>query len=683
MAMRECDLIMKGGITSGVVYPGAIHAIAETYRLRSIGGSSAGAIAAAFAAAAEYRRQRNGGMRGFEQIRTAGEELANGLEALFQPAPALRPLFQLLQAVISKEARSGHLVRALLRAVVKAFWPYWLGGVLLAAIGLAWGAVAEGVWFAILALVCGLLLAVGSVLGRAIWLVFKELPRHDFGLCSGLGEKGLRFQGERKLALCEWIADRIDEIAGNLDADGKPGKPLTIGELKDCKIEIAAMTTDLSSGRPYQLPLKTKVHYFSRAEFERLFPQRIVDYLCEVGVERQPMVEDPPDLPRDLHQLPYGGDFPVLLVARMSLSFPGLIRAVPLWRVDYGLKRLEFAPMRRCLFSDGGISSNFPIHFFDSPLPSRPTFGIALESFDCLRHTRTGTAEEKERQRAKAAAARDRCRRAADEDGCKSEAKGEPWPETKDEPCKEEFGRSTPCGDQCCIEERVHLPTRRSSNVAGLPIRDIDGIGGFLFAILNTAKDWQDRLQSLLLGYAERIVRIRLRDEAEGGLNLNMSKCTIQQLLDYGTEAGGRIVAEFDMTQHRFDRALVTLPAMAKALARYADGYEASPEDKDGGTPTYEWVLTEFDSSRYGGKRLEAWRKGPLPDLAQKLATLGADMRAFDDGQKSIRDGGPTGVDADFRLVASADRVPHDAEPKAGGGSSGSAGTDGAAPAEA
>jgi hypothetical protein len=32
-------------------------------------------------------------------------------------------------------------------------------------------------------------------------------------------------------------------------------------------------------------------------------------------------------------------------------------------------------------FSDGGISSNFPIHFFDSWLPAHPTFGIDLQEF--------------------------------------------------------------------------------------------------------------------------------------------------------------------------------------------------------------------------------------------------------------------------------------------------------------
>jgi predicted acylesterase/phospholipase RssA len=31
-------------------------------------------------------------------------------------------------------------------------------------------------------------------------------------------------------------------------------------------------------------------------------------------------------------------------------------------------------------FSDGGIASNFPIHFFDAWLPRRPTFGVNLVS---------------------------------------------------------------------------------------------------------------------------------------------------------------------------------------------------------------------------------------------------------------------------------------------------------------
>jgi Patatin-like phospholipase len=49
----ECDIVMKGGITSGVIYPLAVCELAKTYRLHSLGGASAGAIAAAAAAAAE------------------------------------------------------------------------------------------------------------------------------------------------------------------------------------------------------------------------------------------------------------------------------------------------------------------------------------------------------------------------------------------------------------------------------------------------------------------------------------------------------------------------------------------------------------------------------------------------------------------------------------------------------
>jgi len=53
---KKCDLIMKGGVTSGVVYPRAITELSKYYQFSSIGGTSAGAIAASIAAAAEYAR---------------------------------------------------------------------------------------------------------------------------------------------------------------------------------------------------------------------------------------------------------------------------------------------------------------------------------------------------------------------------------------------------------------------------------------------------------------------------------------------------------------------------------------------------------------------------------------------------------------------------------------------------
>ena len=65
-----------------------------------------------------------------------------------------------------------------------------------------------------------------------------------------------------------------------------------------------------------------------------------------------------------------------MLAARISLSFPGLISAIPLYAVDTSRKNPADRKAVRCWFSDGGITSNFPIHFFDSLWPRRPTFAL-------------------------------------------------------------------------------------------------------------------------------------------------------------------------------------------------------------------------------------------------------------------------------------------------------------------
>ncbi|MBB3037222.1 patatin-like phospholipase family protein [Hoyosella altamirensis] len=54
----SADITMKGGTTSGIVYPLAVCEVARSFRLRNVGGASAGAIAAAAAAAAELGRIR-------------------------------------------------------------------------------------------------------------------------------------------------------------------------------------------------------------------------------------------------------------------------------------------------------------------------------------------------------------------------------------------------------------------------------------------------------------------------------------------------------------------------------------------------------------------------------------------------------------------------------------------------
>lgn len=94
---QSCDLIMKGGITSGVVYSKAIVMLSQKYRFRNVGGTSAGAIAAVVMAAAEYGRADGG----FEKIEALPKQLSATLLERFQPRPELRPVFNLLLAVMT------------------------------------------------------------------------------------------------------------------------------------------------------------------------------------------------------------------------------------------------------------------------------------------------------------------------------------------------------------------------------------------------------------------------------------------------------------------------------------------------------------------------------------------------------------------------------------------------------
>src|SRR4051794_13522651 len=96
---RYCDLVMKGGITSGVVYPLAACELAKGYRFKNIGGTSAGAIAAAATAAAELGRASATG--GFTLLRTLPAFLGTkpggapypNLFYFFQPQAGTKPLF--------------------------------------------------------------------------------------------------------------------------------------------------------------------------------------------------------------------------------------------------------------------------------------------------------------------------------------------------------------------------------------------------------------------------------------------------------------------------------------------------------------------------------------------------------------------------------------------------------------
>jgi len=370
---RFCDVVMKGGITSGVVYPLAVTELATAYQFKNIGGASAGAIAAGLAAAAEHARGRGG----FLRMAAIPDEISHRLFSLFQPQPALRPLFHILLSTLGKRPLAVK-VWSLAVALVRGYWgalalgaaPALLLGVLAARTGNRWDT-----WLAAASvLLIGITAALALRLRRAL---FVDLPRHSYGICPGLRQPGYRTP-----ALTEWLADKIDEVAGR--ASDPFGDPLTFGDLigadaNEPRINLAIMTTNLTAGRPYRIPFDTNIFMFDEAEWRSVFPPRIIDFM----VKRSGVVDGHPGY----RWLPHTPDLPVLVAVRMSLSFPGLLTAVPLYAHDYTLlDERARAVLRRSWFSDGGICSNFPIHFFDSIWPEWPTFGITLEKFQPKSH---------------------------------------------------------------------------------------------------------------------------------------------------------------------------------------------------------------------------------------------------------------------------------------------------------
>src|SRR5258705_11773264 len=82
---KICDIVLKGGITSGVVYPLALVSLAEKYRFSNIGGTSAGAMAAVAASPAEDGRHIS--KSGFDAVAWSPDWQGPKLLPMVQPAP--------------------------------------------------------------------------------------------------------------------------------------------------------------------------------------------------------------------------------------------------------------------------------------------------------------------------------------------------------------------------------------------------------------------------------------------------------------------------------------------------------------------------------------------------------------------------------------------------------------------
>ena len=630
----QCDIVMKGGITSGVVYPLAVCELATTYRLRSVGGASAGAIAAAAAVAAEMGRRsvltRPAGPaapgtaaaapavgtpapapptpadalpRGFLGLAQFPRLLAANqpdgrslLFHLFRPQPGAERLFGLLSAVLEQKTKLPdkpsrlRLLRAALaviaHATAKAPLRSLLGVVLgltlvvLGIVGLVRLPAGSGTLVVVtlaLAIVVGIL---ATKVGLAIALLsgvladLGRLPSMGFGMSSGRGAD------DSELALTPWLYRRLQDLAG------RPyDQPLTFGHLRADELQLQMMTTNLSRSQPMAMPWNDDIYFFQPAEFEKLFGPVVV----------KAMIDHPPPLPSgpvgrrirevllvhagSLRPFPRAADLPLIVATRMSLSFPLLISAVPLYALDYSGANLAYVKAVRewrqqhpdaslaehaaavsqrpvfdvNWFSDGGLTSNLPVQFFDSVLTSRPTFAIDLATFS------------------------DDHPRSADE------------------------------------RDNSYLPLvnqggghRRTARWAAKPLSALFSFG---LSLVETARTWVDQASLTMPGYRDRVVTV-YQDGAEGGINLAMPPELVTALSQRGRFAAARLVDRFGpggagWPNHKWIRYRTSTAALSDWLAAFERGYTVQQP------PFYDALLDDPDeqpSYRVSGEKLAAVR---------------------------------------------------------------------------
>ena len=304
-------------------------------------------------------------------------------------------------------------------------------------------------------------------------------------------------------------------------------------------IDLQVITTNLTVGRPLRLPIPRNRWgdsyedgglLFDPEEWRRFFPADVVDHLILHATPPSELAaevigEQAPG--RTLLNFPASAQLPVVVAARMSLSFPFLISAVPLWQIQYGAQDVH--RLTRLVFSDGGISSNFPVHFFDAPLPGRPTFALNLTGF-----------------------------------------------ERDEAPDLDDPGQ--------CVHDPAGVTGRARENWTE-PVTMLD----FAVAIKDALQNWRDNSQARMPGFRERVIHIKFAS-GEGGLNLAMDEVKVRRLVGRGEHAGGRLIELFSgdedgppeqtthWNDHRFARFRITMSAMERFLQSLERRYSAPPD---------------------------------------------------------------------------------------------------------
>jgi predicted acylesterase/phospholipase RssA len=561
--MLECDIVMAGGITSGIIYPGAVAMIARRYSFRSIGGTSVGAIAAVVTAAAEYGRRTGRNPEAFEQLgalpKSLGDMANDGhtrLFHLFTPEPSTTPLLSLVAPLFAGGGAMGGAIRVLKAGL--SIWRVWLPVVVA---GFAGGAAMISLWcdshlllslVTLLATVSCMVLVWVAAMATVLWRRWLPAWRSNgYGICTGhtspRGDETGRADFE---GLTPWMHRVVQVAAGR----GPDDRPVTFGDLWSAPtsvggtpaqpdpngprtIELSMIASDISRNRTVQLPfLETPSPiYVETAILERYFPASIAEWMKDQAGDYGERVVKLPGVVR----LPKPQDLPIVFGARLSLSFPVLLSALPLMTPDFakGREANGHIPLRRVWFSDGGLTSNFPIHFFDSPIPSRPTFGLNLVDYDAEApdiESPDGSAESQE--------ATDAEHREADKPLAHARA-----------PARSAASRPkvTPAGDPEPGDPVWGFVSMTKGNrFSPAPFTAFDsapgtGVASFVQTLLNTARFWSDNQLLIAPGVRDRVVNIGLRED-EGGLNLDMSPNVIADLDRRGRAAGLLISARFD-----------------------------------------------------------------------------------------------------------------------------------------
>jgi len=353
----------------------------------------------------------------------------------------------------------------------------------------AWGITRKAKWqWLVAGLVLSLawpLLVAPVQIGVAAW---SDLSNHGFGFVGGSTAEGD--------ALCDWLHRHIQSAAGLPLTE-----PLTFGMLehqpaKDGNptgIRLEMITTNLSLARPMRVPRELDGYAFARHDLDGLLPPEVIAWLQKEG-----------RIDGDVIQLAKADQVPVLLGFRLSLSFPLLLTALRLRAA--APETLRSDPLTHW-FSDGGIASNFPVHFFDEWMPSRPTFALSFAPFPV-----------------------------------------------------------DPDGRVLHDESDIGVPP--GPNEPKLPRWvDVKGLGGFGAQILETMQNWRDTLQSEIPGFRDRVYEARLdKDAGEGGLNLGMDSETIQRLQQRGGRVGEAILKTFDWNQHFYTRYTIAMQQVELGL---------------------------------------------------------------------------------------------------------------------